>query len=107
MARSTTHRLRHGLVLVGIPALLASGGCFGGGGGGGFFGLFGGDSGSGETSSTLAALGSSGGGLDSIAQDVATIHNPEPASMVLFGGGLAGLAWSRRRRNKTAARGRS
>ncbi|MDD5020015.1 MAG: PEP-CTERM sorting domain-containing protein [Candidatus Omnitrophica bacterium] len=34
---------------------------------------------------------------------VHTIHNPEPASMLLWGVGLAGAALLRRRRNKMAA----
>lgn len=55
-------------------------GCQGGGGGGLSFlgGGSGGDSG-----------GFVGGGGDSIA----TIHNPEPATMLLMGSGLAAMAW--------------
>ena len=104
MGKTLNRRLSHGLVLFALPALLASGGClFGGGGsGGGLFGFFGGGSGSGETGSSLvASFASSGGGFDSIAQDVATIQNPEPASMVLFGGGMAGVAFLRRRKART------
>ncbi|MBI3323718.1 MAG: PEP-CTERM sorting domain-containing protein [Candidatus Omnitrophica bacterium] len=44
-----------------------------------------------------------GGGTDSagspvqIAAAAAVVHHPEPASLALFGSGLAGVAWIRRR----------
>src|SRR3989338_10465213 len=79
-----------------------------GGGGGGLFGLFegGGDSGAGDLFSALVSGGSdvaggSGGGAAApltLASDVATVHQPEPASVALFGIGLAGLAHHARRR---------
>ena len=107
-------------LVIGFAAVqLLTAGC-GGGGGGGFFGLFGGgDSGSGDLLGLLASSGSSGsdlaggiselaggdpgGGLGTITSDVATVSNPEPASMALFGGGLAGLACLRRRRARRAS----
>ena len=67
----------------GIAAQLLTAGCLG----------FGGD-GSGSGSSI-------GGGSDSFAElpGVATAHNPEPASVALFGTGLAGLAALKRRKS--------
>ena len=112
---------------------LFSSGCIfgGGGGGGGLFSLFGGGGGSSEAA--LLISGSSGsndgqqeggqeepGGLgeelssfsstgfnDSPINDVpqvAVLHNPEPASMILFGSGLAGLGFLRRRRLRKASK---
>ena len=103
-------------------ALLLSTGCkagggglfsgFGGGDAGGVFALFGGGGGgSGDDtggsavgqSGSFGALSSSnlgvGGGVGGTAlESFATVHNPEPGSMALFGGGLAGMAWWRRRK---------
>ena len=70
--------------------------------GGGLFGFFGGNSGG--ASDAVGDLASSGGSVGgafdvaSVTQEVATVSNPEPASMILFGGGAAGLALIRRRR---------
>ena len=96
-----------GLVALGITAQLLTAGCLGGGGGSsGLFDLFG--SGGSDTASnttdvldSVASAGSqssSGSGVP----EVATLHSPEPGSLVLFGGGLAGLAVLRRRRKKRA-----
>ena len=97
-----------GLILLAVSLPLLAG-CRGAGG---LSGLFGGGSG-GEILASLGSSGSSGGSsggdvvdtsaaFDSIASsaDAATLTNPEPASMALFGGGLAGLACLRRRRAK-------
>jgi hypothetical protein len=55
-----------------------------------------------DTSSSDFGLGSgnetSGSGGDGVV--VAQIHNPEPATMLLWGAGLLGAAISRKRRNK-------
>ncbi len=95
----------------------SSGGGFAGiggsGSGGGFFSalssFFGGGQGGSDTGGSLPSSlasssilgGGSGGGTGEIVSvpdsDIATLHHPEPASLMLFGGGLAGLAWSRRR----------
>ena len=86
---------------------LLTAGCGGGGGGlSSLFGGGGGDSGAGDVFSALISGGSdvAGGGTDSAASvtSVATVHNPEPASVALFGGGLVGLAYLRRRKAQRA-----
>lgn len=88
--------------------LLLTAGCSGGGGGlsGLFDSVFGGGSGD-SGSAVLAALDtgtsgfSSGGSIggDSI-PSIATVSNPEPGSVVLFGSGLAGMALLRRRKTQ-------
>ena len=115
--------MRYAMLIVSVTSALLSTGCLGGGGGGnGLFSalsdFFNGSSSS--SSSNFDILGSlpDGGGTDGsgpqIASlsiqgdggvpDVATLHNPEPASMMLFGSGLAGAALLRRRRARRAAR---
>lgn len=82
---------------------LLAAGC--GGGGGGFSSLFGGDEGSegfgSDGSNAFITSASSGfsasSGTDS-SSSVATVHHPEPTSVVLFGSGLAGLTLWRHRR---------
>lgn len=100
----TVHRGQWLIALV-IPLLTA--GCAGGGGGGlfslfggsdsGFFGVSsGGDEGSSTIVQTVASLGS--GSEEALIPAVAQVHNPEPVSVALFGGGLAALAIARRRK---------
>ena len=90
------------LVGCGIAAQLLTAGCFGGGWGSGlgsFFGFGGGDSGS---SDSFASFGGGTGGGSEI-PSVATAHNPEPATVALFGTGLAGLALVKRRKARRRA----
>ena len=107
--------------VMGLVSMLLTAGCSGAGGGG-LFGFFGGDSGTEEILGLFASGGSDvvggggsigdlgGGGLSEslvVTSDVATVHNPEPASLALFGSGLIGLAHLRRRKvqqTKTARR---
>ena len=84
---------------------------------GGLFDVFGLTSGgssdsaqsSSDSSETIAeSVGGSGsdlafGGAGAVVSTAATLHNPEPAGLVLFGGGLAGIGLLRRRR-KTVRR---
>ena len=87
------------LVGCGIAAQLLTAGCLGGGGGGGLGSLFGfGGGGSGDSFASLSSGGSQGSGGEFGAPGVATVHNPEPASVALFGSGLAGLALLKRRK---------
>ncbi len=96
--------------------LLSSGCLFSGGGLSGFFG--GGESAAvaafsnGGSSGSNDGQGSGGGSGGEVSRfsginpedssidvpQVAVLHNPEPASMILFGGGLTGLGFLRRRR---------
>ena len=46
--------------------------------------------------------GLDGGGLGGSIGEIATVHHPEPGSMALFGGGLAGTALLARRRRKSS-----
>jgi len=72
-------------------ALFALTGCLGAGGGSSSSGG-GGSSYAGGSSFTGGSGGSSGGTL------VSTAHNPEPATLGLFGGGLIAYALSRRKK---------
>lgn len=105
--------MRYALLVIGLTSALCSAGCKGGGGSGLFSALSdffgGGSSNSIDILSSLPGGGDSGEGgtqfvdLPSGGDDVpgvATLYNPEPASFMLFGGGLAAAAWSRRRRSR-------
>ena len=128
------HSRKAVVLSVAITALLSTSGCFGGGGGGdGFFGWFSGSSfgdslasfgeGSGDGSDGLSSLfdgsggGDEGGILNLVTNDlgdntgdfpqpppIATVHNPEPMSLGLFGVGLAALGASRRRKTSRRTR---
>jgi len=105
-----------------LTVLLSASGCKSEGSGGllGFLGGGFGESGGRDSSSTsgipdfgtssvltLASdSGSSlvGGSSSSGIESVATVHHPEPASMALFGGGMAGMAWWRRRSKRRHVR---
>jgi hypothetical protein len=65
--------------------------------GSGLANLFGGG-GSDSADVVIIAGGDSGSGDGSFSESVATVHNPEPSSLALFGLGLAGLARNRKKR---------
>ena len=48
----------------------------------------------------IALLGSSGGGAAGVAAGAATLINPEPASMLLLGGGLATMTYFKAKVNQ-------
>jgi hypothetical protein len=76
--------------------ILTLAGCLGGGGGGS-----GSSFGGSGSSSSFASSGSGSSGSGSGAgSDVATTHNPEPASILLLSSGLLGLALRYRKRHK-------
>lgn len=115
MAKKWMKRLSLSALLT-LP--LATAGCLGGGGGSSgvlsfFSSLFGG----GDSSSVVSSLVEGGipGGEEALTAEelieavekqqhaqVATLVNPEPGSLALFGGGLGALAvWRRRRARKS------
>ena len=56
--------------------------------------------GGGDGSSGLSFLGSSAGGGDSsgiVGAQIATVHHPEPATMLLLGSGLAAISFYRKK----------
>ena len=91
---------RVGLLVASVALQLLLAGCLGSGGSSGsgssfLSQLFGGGSDSG------GAQTSERGGANLIPEVVA--HSPEPASLALFGGGLAGVAFLRRRKLRRRA----
>lgn len=96
-----------------ISVLLLTSGCSGGGLSN-LFGLFGWGDGGGSSgnSGILSSLAGGGDGANELAgidgsggdstqsgvSTIATVHHPEPGSLVLFGGGLASALFSRRRK---------
>ena len=98
-------RARGLMVVVGLMTPFMLTGCGGGGGG------LGGGSGTSDPVALLASIsgpssdsgsgGGVGGGTTS-SSGVATVHHPEPASLALFGVGLACLAHQRRRKVRSS-----
>lgn len=88
------------LVLL-LPCLY---GCQGGGAGGGSssgaslssFAFGGGD----DTGSLPPTLNSLSGTDTTTSTQLGTIHNPEPATMLLFGSGIAAMRFARNRKNR-------
>ena len=92
----------------GLSALLMTAGCGSDGDSvSRFFGIFGGSGSGSEAVGTIAGGGSMSGGTSPGPQAVATLHQPEPASLALFGGGLAAVALLRRRKRATSHRRRA
>ena len=120
-------------IIIGATIQLLISGCGGGGGGGLFGSLFGGGSNAADLFASFASTGGDlfsgdfglfslgdgtggdvGGGVVDTVGDVgggvaglsgvATVHHPEPGTMALFGGGMAGTAFLGRRRRKSSRR---
>ena len=93
------YRISNFLLLSILLPLLS--GCGGGGGGGlgGIISSFLGNSGNGGGGNSDVADLLSGGG--SGVETLATIHNPEPTTMLLMGGGLAAMAFCKKRFKKS------
>ena len=87
------HVVQFGFLVLGVSALLLTSGCEGGGGSSGSLGAVG------SLASGVGGVGGVGG-----SDAAATVTQPEPASVALFGGGLAGLALWRRRKGKARKR---
>ena len=84
-----------------LPTLVS---CSGGGGSLGFLSslgsLFAAGSGFGSSGFTLLASSSGIGSSEVTGATIATIHNPEPASMLLMGSGLLAMSYFRKKSNK-------
>lgn len=71
-----------------------------GGGGGSFFSSLGDAFTSGGSSGGSSGFVSGDGGSGGGGTQIAMVHNPEPATMLLWGAGLAGAVLLRKRKNK-------
>ncbi len=81
--------------------LLVVAGCKGSGDAFSALSSFFGGSGNGD-SSEIIITSAAEESVGSVSDAAATVHNPEPTSLALFGVGLAGLARSRRKRKTNA-----
>ena len=93
MSKDVIYRIKNFLMLsILLPVVY---GCGGGGGGGDLASLFGGSPSSG--SSVVTGGGGEiiigGGGVEEI---LPTLHNPEPATLLLIGSGIAAIGYLKR-----------
>jgi hypothetical protein len=94
MNRLWNRLCRLAFVGIALGAQLLLAGC---GSGGGIFGFLDGD---GDGASVAAIAAGSGGPSGTGGSGVGSVANPEPATVALFGSGIAGMAFMRRRRSR-------
>ena len=94
-------RLKFLLLILGLTLLTS--GCLGGGGGGGGGSTSSGFSAVSEDNNFVSSFASSGTentGSEEVVEQVVIAHNPEPATMILWGSGLLGMALFKKRKKK-------